>query len=137
MKFLLDTNVISEIQKSSCNQNVRKFVHTTGINNFYLSSLTIGELCFGIERLPVSKKKHELSLWFYVYIPQWFKNRIISLDNDIFIFWGKMRAASGRTLPYDDSLLAAAAISHNMMLVTRNTEHFEGIEGINLYNPWE
>ena len=137
MKYLLDTNVVSEMYKIQCNQNVLDFINKIGLDNTYISAFTFGEFSYGIERLPASRKKHDLSYWLYVKLPELFKGRVISMDCESFIIWGKMRAASGRTLPYDDSLLAASAISHNMMLVTRNIKHFEGIEGINLYNPWE
>jgi len=136
MKYLLDTNVISEIRKSNCDQNVRKFTHLNGFENFYISSSTFGELSYGVERLPVSKKKHELSVWLYSQVPQWFFDRIINLDREIFIEWGRLRAETKRTIPYDDSLLAAVAIFHNMTLITRNTKDFEDIEGIKLLNPF-
>ena len=137
MKYLLDTNVISEIQKINGNEKVKQYIHSIGIENLYLSAITIGEICFGIEKLPVGRKKHELSVWLYIQIPQWFNNRMIYLDNDVFIEWGKLCAKVKKTLPCEDSILAAVALCHNMTLVTRNTNDFEGIEGIKLLNPWD
>ena len=137
MKYLLDTNVISEIQKSNCNENVKKFINTLHWEDLYLSVITIGELCYGVEKLPQSKKKHELSIWLYTELPEWFKGRVISLDTEVLIEWGKLRAAVQRTLPAVDSLIAAIGIVHHTFLVTRNTKDFEGIEGVNLINPWE
>ena len=137
MKYLLDTNVISELRKSDCNQSVKSFASEIPWDNFYLSVITIGELCYGIEKLPNKKKKHELSVWLYSKVPQWFNRRIISLDTEVLLEWGKIRAKTERTLPVIDSLIAAAAITHRMFLVTRNTKDFEDIEGLNLLNPWE
>jgi predicted nucleic acid-binding protein len=136
MKYLLDTNVISELYKVNCSQNVKTFVDTVHWEDTYLSSITIGELCYGIEKIPISKKKHEFYVWLYTKIPEYFNKRIINLDTEIFLTWGKIRAA-GRTLPYIDSLIAATVITHNMFLVTRNTKDFEDIKGINMLNPWE
>ncbi|MCL2180490.1 MAG: type II toxin-antitoxin system VapC family toxin [Treponema sp.] len=137
MKYLLDTNVISELQKSNCIESVRKFVDLVGLNNLYLSTLTMGELCYGIERLPAGKRKHDLAIWLYTQIPNWFDRRIIILDTEVLFEWGKLKARTKRTLPINDSLIAAAAIYHNMILVTRNIKDFEGIDGINLLNPWD
>ena len=137
MKYLLDTNVISELQKSNCNQNVKKFIEALHWEDIYLSSITVGELCYGVEKLPHSKKKHDLSIWLYSQLPEWFNDRIIGLEIEVFIEWGKIRAALPRTLPTVDSLIAASAIVNHMFLVTRNTKDFDGIDGINLINPWE
>ena len=137
MKYMLDTNVISELQKSNCNQNVRLFAQEIHWEDLYLSVITIGELCYGVEKLPAGKKKHELSVWLYTKLPEWFNRRIIEIDTEVIIEWGKIRARTERQIPVADSLIAATAITNNIFLVTRNTKDFEDIEGINLLNPWE
>jgi predicted nucleic acid-binding protein len=137
MKYLLDTNVISEIQKPNYNENVKQFIDMTNPKDLFLSAFTIGELCYGIEKLPVNKKKHELNVWLYTKIIKWFDKRILEIDTEIMVTWGKLRARTGRTLPLDDSLIAAIAIFNNLTLVTRNTKDYEDIEGLSLLNPWE
>ena len=137
MKYLLDTNVISEMQKTQCRQNVKSFTDALDWEDMYISAITLGEICYGIEKLPAGKKKHDLSIWLYSGLPQWFNGRIISLDSEVLLEWGKIRARAERTLPVADTLIAAAAIVHHMFLVTRNTKDFEDIDGINLINPWE
>ncbi|MCL2440109.1 MAG: type II toxin-antitoxin system VapC family toxin [Treponema sp.] len=137
MNYLLDTNVISEVYKPNCNQNVKSFLNNIERKNMYLSVFTIGELCFGIEKLPTSKKKHELLIWLYSKIPLWFNKRILSINNEIMLKWGNLRALTERTLPIDDSIIAATAINHNMTLVTRNVKDYNDILGISLINPWE
>jgi len=137
MKYLLDTNVISEMQKSNCSQNVKSFADTLHWEDLYISAITVGEICYGIEKLPYGKKKHDLSIWLYTEVPEWFNGRIINLDSEVLLEWGKIRARAERTLPVVDTLIAAAAVVNHMFLVTRNTKDFEDIEGINLINPWE
>ena len=137
MKYLLDTNVISETQKSKCDSKVKSFLDALTWEEVYISAITVGEICYGIEKLPAGKKKHELSIWLYTEIPKWFDGRIVVLDDEVLLEWGKLCARAGRTLPVADSLIAAAAIVHHMFLVTRNTRDFDGIEGLNLINPWE
>ena len=137
MKYLLDTNVISEMQKPVSNKNVKSFIDFVNIKDLYLSSFTIGELNFGIEKLPIGKKRHELNIWLYTKILEWFDRRIIHLDTEVMIFWGKLRAKTKRTTPLDDLLIAATALTYNLTLVTRNTKDYEGIENLTLLNPWD
>jgi len=137
LKYLLDTNVISELQKSNCSSNVKSFINTVNFDELYLSAVTLGELCYGVEKLPQGKKKHELSIWLYTELPQWFKGRIVSLDSEVLMEWGKIRVMVNRTLPVIDTLIAASSIVHHMFIVTRNVKDFDDIDGINLLNPWE
>jgi predicted nucleic acid-binding protein len=136
MKYLIDTNIISEMQKSKCNQNVISFMDKIPVEDMFISVISMGELCYGMEKLPPGKKKHELAIWLYTQVTEWFKDRVIALDTDVLLEWGKIRAHSGRTMPVIDSLIAAAAITHHMTLVTRNVKDFKDIEGISLINPW-
>ena len=136
MKYLLDTNIISEMQKSGCNQDVRAFIEQIPAEDMFICVISMGELCYGMEKLPPGKKKHELAIWLYTHVTDWFRDRVIPLDTEVLLEWGKLRARAGRTLPVVDSQIAAAAITHHMTLVTRNVKDFEDIEGISLINPW-
>jgi predicted nucleic acid-binding protein len=137
VKYLFDTNIISELQKLNCNSKVKSFTDSIPGEDIFLCSVSIGELSFGIEKLPAGKKKHALTVWLYTVVPQWFSGRIIPLDADVMIEWGRMCARAGRTMPFIESLIAATSITHHMALVTRNTTDFENIEGIKIINPWE
>ncbi len=137
MKYLLDTNVISEMQKPACNPQVKNFIESLSFEDMFLCVITIGELCYGIEKLPPCRKKHELAVWLYAKVPEWFRRRVIPLDMELLLEWGKIRAQAVKTMQIADSLIAAAAISRHLTLVTRNTKDFEDIPGINLINPWE
>jgi len=137
MKYLLDTNVISEMQKSNCNPGLISFIGAIQQQDIFLSVISVGEICYGVEKLPPGKKKHELSLWLYYELPQWFNGRIIPLETEVMIEWGRLRAGPQRTIPVVDSLIASAAITHHMALVTRNVKDFTDIPGLNLINPWE
>ena len=137
MKYLLDTNVISELQKSHCHPRIKLFLETIDSQDMYLSVITFGELCYGIEKLSISKKKHDLSIWLYAKLPEWFNKRIIDIDTEVILEWGRIRSKARRTLPVLDTMIAASAIANRMILVTRNTKDYEDIEGIKLLNPWE
>ena len=50
--------------------------------------------------------------------------------------WGKMYASLPRTLPVQDTLIAATAITHNLTIATRNIKDFKDINGLSVFNPW-
>jgi len=136
LSYLLDTNVISEIQKgSSCHEAVREWWSAIDISEVYLSVLIPGEIQRGIEKLlskdPSRARRYES--WLNSII-QGFEGRILAFDLDTARVWGTM--TSKRTLPLVDGLLAATAVTHNLTLVTRNTKDIQGI-GVNYLNPFE
>ncbi|GHU56360.1 ribonuclease VapC [Spirochaetia bacterium] len=137
VKYLLDTNVLSELRKTNCNMRVKAFTDNIPLGDLFISALSIGEIVFGIEKLPEGKKRTELSLWLNGHVFRQFENRIIPLDTGISEEWGKMRIRAGRTLSDIDALIAATALTNHLTLVTRNTKDFTDIGGLNLMNPWE
>ena len=68
-----------------------------------------------------------------------FWNRIINLDMQVAMMWGKIQGASeriGQPTPAIDSLIVAAGIAHNLTVATRNTSDMDA-SGVMLFNPWE
>ena len=61
--------------------------------------------------------------------------RLLSVDAAVADRWGRMLAQAGRPLPAIDSLLAATALEHDLVLVTRNVKDFAGLP-VELFNPW-
>jgi predicted nucleic acid-binding protein len=137
VKYLLDTNVLSEIRKPNRNLKVNTFIENIIRDDVFISAISVGEIVFGIEKLPEGKKRTELSLWLYRQILGLFENCIIPLDTEVMQEWGRLCASSKRTLPLKDSFIAACALTHRCTLVTRNTKDFKDIGGLNLMNPWE
>jgi predicted nucleic acid-binding protein len=137
VNYLLDTNVISEIQKPKPDSRVESFVDRIKPDTLFISVISIGEIALGVERLPSGRKKTELSYFLNTQIPEWFEDRIIPLDSKVMREWGRMCAGTGRTLPLLDSLVAASALVHSLTVLTRNVRDFMDIEGLLLFNPWE
>lgn len=135
MKFLLDTNIFSELLKPKPNTNVVNWVNTTPVDILYISVLTIGEIRYGIEKLPESKRKEKIKVYLESDIPKWFENRILHIDLPIVERWGKLRKEMGRPIPSIDSLIASTALIHNLCVVTRNTEDFL-FPCLEILNPW-
>lgn len=138
MNFLLDTNVVSELVKPSPDPQVWQWVDAVPDSQMFISAITVGEIARGIEQLPASARRMRYELWFEHEILARYTDRIIVLDTAVMLRWGALMAtltARGRVLPAFDSLLAASALTHQMGLVTRNTQHFTET-GLLLINPW-
>jgi predicted nucleic acid-binding protein len=125
------------MRKSNCNPSVKAFTDGLDPEDMYICSISIGEISFGMEKLPAGKKKHDLAIWLYSKLPEWFNQRIIFLDTDAMTEWGRIRAQADRTMPVVDMMIASAAITHHMTLITRNVKDFEDINGLMVINPWE
>ncbi len=139
MKYLLDTCVISEIIRPKPAIKVSQWLKKEDENNFYISVLTIGELHKGIEKLDESTRKEELHNWVENDLKERFWTRIIDIDLQTAVVWGKIQGMTervGKPMPAMDSLIAATAIAHHLTVVSRNTSDMKE-SGVALFNPWE
>ncbi len=137
MGFLIDTCLISELRRPTPSESVRAWFQICEESNLFISALSIGEIKYGIQRLPDGSKKDDLQTWFNQIVDS-FSNRILPVNEQICISWALMKAAAeskGFQLPVIDGLLAATAKEHNLVFVTRNTKDFE-LTNINMINPW-
>ena len=139
MKYLLDTNVISELIARKPNARVVEWIDALDPGSVYLSVITIGELSKGIEKLTESPRKDKLRAWLSDDLLVRFDARVLSLDMEVMQTWGRLVAQlerTGRSLPAIDSLIAALAVHHHCSLVTRNEGDFKDT-GVTLINPWK
>jgi toxin FitB len=139
LQYLLDTCVISEFVKPNPEPKVIECLNAIDPDQVFLSAVTIGEIQFGISNRPPSNRRTELEVWLNESLFQQFTNRILSLDTDIFLTWGQMTAQQrqqGKPMGVMDSLIAAVALRHRMILITRNVSDFSAT-GLSLLNPWE
>ena len=138
MKYLLDTNVISELVAGQPNEQVIAWIDGIDDQLVYLSVITIGEIKRGIEKLPNSRRKRRLNQWLNEALLIRFDDKILSIDIPVMVTWGKLIAkleSRGRMLPAVDSLIAATALHHGLHLVTRNEEDFDRSD-VMVINPW-
>ncbi len=115
MKYLLDTNVISELKRPQPNTQVLKWFATINNHHLYMSVLSLGEIRKGIEKLPENQRKKELYFWLENDLSEWFGNRLLPIDKEIADRWGKLQATMNRPLPAIDSLLAATRFIMNFV----------------------
>jgi tRNA(fMet)-specific endonuclease VapC len=139
MRYLLDTNVISELVAKQPNPRIIDWIDALDPNSVYLSVITIGELRKGIEKLPYSKRKDTLRDWLNDDLLVRFNDRILELDIPTMLTWGELVGRleqEGKLLPALDSLIAALALYHKCTLATRNEADFRAT-GIAIINPWQ
>ncbi|MBC7710348.1 MAG: type II toxin-antitoxin system VapC family toxin [Rhizobacter sp.] len=136
MGFLLDTNVVSEPLKRNANPVAVERIAALNPSQCFLSTLTLGELRKGIESAKDATHKHKLESWLVNQLVPRFESRIHAIDMRVADRWGRMIAQTPRPLPLVDSLLAATALTHDLILATRNVRDFADIAGLRLYDPW-
>lgn len=136
MNWLVDTNIFSEPAKPKPDAQVVSWLRDHE-PELYVSTITIGELRRGIERLPAGKRKTQLHAWLQS-LCDCMKGRVLSFNTSTAHVWGQMKAKwdkAGLNVPSLDSQIAATAQRHNLTLVTRNTSDFY-LTGIKLLNPF-
>lgn len=135
MSYLLDTNVLSELRRRAPDPGVVRWVQERPVSTLFLSVLTLGELRKGVEGLADSARRLMLLDWLETELPAFFAGRILPVDVAVADRWGRMVAQAGRPVPAIDSLLAATALQHGLMLVTRNVRDVADL-GVQVVNPW-
>jgi predicted nucleic acid-binding protein len=135
LSYLIDTNVLSELRRKKANARVAAWIEARPRQSLYLSVLSLGEIRKGIESVADVAFRQILADWLEVDLSRYFVGRLLDVNERVTDRWGRVQAAAGRTLPVIDGLLAATALEHDLTLVTRNTQDFEGV-GIEIVNPW-
>lgn len=135
MKFLLDTNIISEIRKRDrANPNVARWVARTPLIEMGTSVLVLAEIRHGIELLrrrdPPQAKSYDR--WFSE-TRAGFADRVLPIDEAVAEAWAILGIPN--PLPVIDGLLAATAKVHDLTLVTRNVAQI-AITGVSLLDPF-
>jgi len=115
MSYLLDTCVLSEARKLNADANLIGWLERVDEPQprLFLSAVTLGEIQKGISKLEASKRRRELQIWLERDLSGWFAGRILPLDAETALEWGRLQgqaARAGRTLPVIDSLIAAIAL---------------------------
>ena len=136
MRYLFDTNTLSETVKPVPNASVVAWLDGLNYDKCFVSVLTLGEIRKGVERLAPSARRERFKQWLEVALPNRFGNNVLHVDLEIADRWGRLTVEQARTpRPIVDSLLAATALTHGLTLVTCDTDLI-GIPGLEIFNPW-
>jgi toxin FitB len=136
--WLLDTNIVSELRKPNCHPAIKQWSDSQSPQSFYLSTVTLAEIRFGIERANDMDFRQELTRWLDTTLRPWFSDRILAVDEDTILLWRQMveqGRKQGYTYSQPDLFIAASASLHNLCVVTRNVVDFQK-SGIAVFNPF-
>ena len=137
MSFLVDTNVYSEPAKPRPDPKVVAWLRSHE-GQLYVSTITIGEIRRGIERLPDGKRKTQLRTWLHA-LCDCMKGRVLSFNTSTAHVWGQLKARwdkAGVNIPSLDSQIAATAHRFSLTVVTRNKADYAKA-GVKVLNPFE
>lgn len=134
--YLLDTNVVSEMRKNErANPNVRAWFESVAENELFMSVLVLGEIRRGIEQARPSDpdKARALERWLNG-LDRNYAERLLPVSSVIADRWGRLNAI--RPISTVDGLLAATALVHDLILVTRNEDDVADT-GVEVLNPFK
>ena len=134
MTWLVDTNILSELRKGErAHEGIRTWFAAARDEELFTSVLVLGEVRRGIESVRRRDLPSALAL------EQWlarlttsFAGRVLPIDTQVADRWGGQNVVD--PIPTVDGLLAATALVHDLVLVTRNTKDVERT-GVRLLDP--
>jgi predicted nucleic acid-binding protein len=135
-RYLLDTNIISNIVKPKPSDSLLAWMAAQRDLDLFIASLTVAEIRRGILEKPRGKKRDALDAWFSgPEGPQaLFAGRILPFDDKAGLVWARLMAegkAAGRPRSGLDMIIAAVAGSNDCVVVTDSERDFVGLQIVN------
>lgn len=134
MKYLVDANVLSEPTKPVPEPRVIEWLRAHE-SDIAVDPIILGELRFGILLLPKGKKRAALERWFDGGVQ---RLHCLPWESDTGLRWAELLAGlriSGKAMPIKDSLIAATALTHDLIVATHNRSDFE-LVGVRVVDPF-
>jgi predicted nucleic acid-binding protein len=131
--YLVDANVISEGTKPDPDETVVEWLRENEAE-IAVDPIVLGEVRFGILLLPRGRRRSRLERWFDEGVR---RMHCIPWEAATGLRWAELLAAlraSGRAMPTKDSLIAATALTHDLVIATLNRRDFEAA-GVTLIDP--
>jgi toxin FitB len=136
MRYLLDTNIISNVTKSIPSDSLVAWMAKQVDEDLFIASLTVAEIRRGVLEKPAGRRRDQLEAWFGGPDgPQaLFAGRVLPFDEAAALVWARLMAegkARGRQRSALDTIIAAVAEANGCVVVTDNERDFEGIQIVN------
>ena len=139
MRYVLDTNVLSEVMKQESHPAVAGWLRACPAEAMFTTAISRGEIVYGIRRLPDGIRRRRLERAAMAMFAEEFTGRVLPFDAeaaDLYADLRIMRAQQGHPLAVEDGMIAAIARTHAATVVTRDVGGFERC-GVTIVNPWE
>lgn len=137
--ILLDTNVLSEFMRAVPAPQVVRWLDAQPADRVWVSAITRAEIELGVALLPDGQRKLGLQIAAKAMFVEEFSGRCLPFDEFAATNYATivaLRTQLGRPISVEDAQIAAVALTHGLVLATRNTSDFELIEGLSVMNPW-
>ena len=133
-KYLLDTNVVSELRKYKPHGAVVAWLADLREEQVFLSAVTMGELQAGVEltRRQDPQKAREIELWLDQVEGSY---QVLPMDTTCFREWGRLMLGKSDHL-LEDGMIAATARTHDLTVATRNVDDFKQLD-VQVFNPFK
>jgi toxin FitB len=127
-RYLLDTNVVSELRKTRPHGAVVSWLNDQQVESLFLSAVTVGELQAGVERTrrQDAVKAAQIEVWV---------DQILAMDTACFREWARLMDQKPDQL-LTDGMIAATARVHQLIVVSRNERDFRQL-GVRILNPFK
>jgi len=137
--IIVDTNVVAEMMRASPAQEVVSWLNDQDAATLFLTTITIGEIGYGLEILPRGKRRLQLEQGFERVVAEAFAGRILAFDEEAARHYGVVmgrRKEIGRPLGVLDGQIASIARASGFAVATRNARDFDEV-GVEVINPFE
>lgn len=133
-RYLLDTNVVSELRKPKPHGAVLAWLKELQESQIYLSAVTIGEMQGGVEqtRGHDPNKAAEIESWIDLLEQSY---QVLPMDSVCFREWARLMSRKSDDL-IEDAMIAATARMHELTVATRNERDFASL-GVRIFNPFK
>ena len=136
---LLDTNVLSEFMRPQPAEAVTAWLDRLSAEQVWTSAISHAEIMLGLSLMPAGKRQASLALAAHAMFEEDFGGRCLPFDAPAALHYAAIvarRTRMGRPVSTEDAQIAAIALAHDLTLATRNVSDFEGIDGLQIVNPW-
>jgi len=137
--IILDTNIVSEFMTSPPSGSVLRWLNDQNTSSLYMTSITIAEIAYGLNVLPLGKRRNLLDERFKLFVASAFDQRILTFDESAAHIYGTLlalRRRSGSPMSCFDGQIAAIARSKGFAIATRNIKDFKDCQ-LELINPFD
>ena len=137
-RWLLDTNVLSELRRPRPEPKVVAFVAAKPLESLFVSVVAFAEIRFGVECVADAGKRAELQNWLDGALRPMFEQRTLPVSEEVMFRW-RLLAEAGRkarhTFSQPDLIIAATALCYGLTVVTRDVQEFE-MAHAPVVDPW-